>query len=840
MKWTAKLLCVFISAALVLTFARFTQIKASSAAEDPQEKLKGAVVLYVGSSGAIVDNRDTRIDPANLEVQPVVKNGRTLVPVRFITESLGARVDWDAKNSAVDVDLNGKTVKLVIGSREMKVDGKDTALEVPAEIINDRTFVPLRQLAEALGKKVFYDRGLIVVSDREDIFDAESDKLWMDGVIARVNNLPVVGTFENLKSLLEKAQSTSASMLYGGGVEKRKTINGATIVQDAKMSTAAADTAAAGPEANPGYSGEENSKAAGDYSATNTQVQGVDEADIVKTDGEYIYQVNKQRVIIARAYPAEEMKISSVLDFTDKNFIPQELYLDGRKLVVIGSTCANVPVYTPETKDKAEVYPPAYYYRNTVKAVVYDITDRTKPGKLRELEVEGNYVSSRKIGSTLYMIANKAVDYYTIQQQSQSAAPCYRDTAVKEDFINIDYGEIRYFPGLLDTNYMTVAALDLDKMDEKAGISTYLGAGQNIYASPENLYVAVTKYSPAEVKPAEAAGEVSILPAKRRVIRAYDNNTLVYKFSLNNSQVTYLNKGEVPGTILNQFSMDEYGKYFRIATTRGNILGTGENASTNNVYILDETLSITGKIEDMAPGEKIYSVRFMGDRGYVVTFKKVDPLFVIDLKDPYKPGILGALKIPGYSDYLHPYDENHILGFGKDAVEVSQKDWQGNDAGTTAFYQGMKIALFDVTDVNHPRQMFSEVIGDRGTDSELLRDHKALLFSKSKNLLAFPVTLMEIKEGNKIDAGGFPQYGQFTFQGAYVYGIDLEKGFTLKGRITHLTDEEYRKAGGSWYDSDKNVERILYLDNTLYTLSRGMIKANDITDLKEKNTLRIP
>jgi len=233
-------------------------------------------------------------------------------------------------------------------------------------------------------------------------------------------------------------------------------------------------------------------------------------------------------------------------------------------------------------------------------------------------------------------------------------------------------------------------------------------------------------------------------------------------------------------------------------------------------------------------------VRFMGDRGYMVTFKKVDPLFVIDLKDPAKPQILGALKIPGYSDYIHPYDENHIIGFGKDTIEVEQKDAQGNPIRTMAFYQGMKIALFDVSDVNHPVEKFKEIIGDRGTDSELLENHKALLFSKERNLMAFPVTVMEIK--NKEDAikGNMPQHGEFSFQGAYVYDIDLQKGFKLKGRITHLSPEDYLKSGKGWYDSQKNLERIMYIGENLYTLSEGMVKANSMSDLKEVNALEIP
>lgn len=838
MKRTGKLLGVFIAILMIFALIKLPLLQASTSTGDLQERLKDAVVLYVGSSGAIANNTDIQIDPSNLEVQPVIKESRTLVPIRFITESLGAEVEWDSNTSKATVTLRDKTVELAIGSQEMKVNGTAVNLEVPAEIINERTFIPLRQLTEALGKKVFYDRGLIVISDRDNIFDGEKEKLVIDEVIARVNVLPTLGSYDNLKALLDKIQTNSRLMYGRAGVVTMFTESTAAVMARDEAVSNSAQSAASGAPA-PAAAKQMNAAegAGSDYSATNVQVQGVDEADIVKTDGEYIYQVNNQRVIVCKAYPDDQLEVTSILDFANKSFTPQELYLDKDTLVVIGSSYDNNPViYNTQDKKRAEILPERYYYRNTAKAVVFDITDRTKISKVREVEVEGGYVSSRKIGSTVYLIANKYMDLYTIQEQTGSITPQYRDTAVKDDFINVDYPEIRYFPGLVETNYMTVASFNVDKPDEKANVFTYLGAGQNIYASQENLYIAVTKYSPVTIMPAEPAAGISIMPRRGAV---NSSNTLVYRFSLKDGQITYLNKGEVPGAILNQFSMDENGKYFRIATTVGEVWGTGESVSKNNVYILDETMNITGKIEDMAPGERIYSVRFMGDRGYVVTFKTVDPLFVIDLKDPGNPGILGALKIPGYSDYLHPYDENHIIGFGKDTIEVSQKDGAGKAVASTAFYQGMKIAIFDVSDVSNPKQKFSQMIGDRGTDSELLHNHKALLFSKEKNLLAFPVTLMEVK-GSKTDEYGYPRYGEFTFQGAYVYDIDLEKGFTLKGRITHIPDEEYLKAGNSWYSSDRNVERILYINDTLYTLSKGMIKANNMGDLAERNSVVIP
>ena len=312
---------------------------------------------------------------------------------------------------------------------------------------------------------------------------------------------------------------------------------------------------------------------------------------------------------------------------------------------------------------------------------------------------------------------------------------------------------------------------------------------------------------------------------------------MLYKFALDNGKIAYSARGRVPGTILNQFSLDEFRGHLRLATTTAP-RDIGASVSKNNVYVLDTGLQITGRVEDLAPGEKIYAARFLGEKGYLVTFRTVDPLFVLDLQDPQKPRLLGALKIPGYSDYLHPYDENHLLGFGKDTLEIPLKDHQGRITGSNVIELGLKLSLFDVSDVQNPVEKFKTTIGGPGTHSELLQNHKALLWSKEKNLLAFPITVMEAKSSST--SQGFRCYGEFTFQGAYIYNLDLQKGFQLRGKITHLNEEDYLKAGQHWYDSDKNIERILYSQDTLYTLSPGRIKANTLADLKEIGALHIP
>ena len=792
----------------------------SSGSDTAKAAGKGSVILYVGSPIAYVDGIQTQIDLANIEVTPVIIDNTEMVPVRFIAENLGGTVKWNQKTLTATIVIGTKSYNFTQGSDTMTAGQSRHALGAVVQAYKGRTFVPLDTFVEILDKKAFYDRGLIIISDEKDIFDPVKDKDMISSWIQKLSYLPVAGTYDKLVSLIE--ESWKAEFVYD--IRMSKELNGMEMPMMDTTQGIVANEAAPSNEKTAGASDDSTTTAsesvAGsgpaqqEFSTTNVQVQGVDEGDIVKTDGSYIYHVNRERVVITEVDAPENIKVVSTLEYTDKNLSPQELYLHDQRLIVIGTSRAYFPVRVMENDIQKEMYPAPRSSQRSVKVLIYDMSDRANLKLLREVELEGNYVSSRKVGSSLYLIANENINYYQIQNNETNITPSYRDTTLKDEYINIGYDTIRYFPSTVYNNYMIVAGIDVEGNDA-AHVSTYLGAGENIYASTENLYVAVSDYSGTYGR---SAGEES---------------TQLYKFAMKDAQMTYLCKGEVPGTILNQFSMDEKDNTFRVATTKGNVWATDERISKNALYILDSMLSITGRLEDMAPGEKIYSVRFMGDRAYVVTFKTVDPLFVIDLKDPEKPTILGALKIPGYSDYLHPYDDNHIIGFGKDTVEIKGQ----------AYYLGMKVALFDVTDVTNPIQKFSEMIGDRGTDSELLSNHKALLFSREKNLLAFPVTLMEIRDNSgysNVKMDNSLRYGEFTFQGALVYQLDLEKGFQLKGKITHLTEEDYIKAGNSWYNSDKNVQRIIYIGDKLFTLSNQMIKANDMADMKEKGSLLIP
>lgn len=621
------------------------------------------------------------------------------------------------------------------------------------------------------------------------------------------DGLPVVGSYENLKKLLEK------------DLQQKRLMYKTTVAMESAPAVGIADAQSAPAVANVAES------AAADYSTTNVQVQGVDEADVVKTDGQYIYQATSDEIRIVKASPADKMNLASRLTYPEGTFQPLELYVDENRLVVIGQSLETLAIKSNSSAKKVKIAP-GYHnlHVEMLKARVYDITDKEKPKLTRELEMEGSYLSSRKIGSNLYLVTNHRINPYQIMEDQIDPAPAYRDQSPdnQTELQKLPYDDIHYFPESLAPNYLMVAGVDLDKPNKKMTVHSYLGGGENMYASAENLYVAVSEYKNEAPKRSMPAIESSPAFLNETV------NTTLYRFALNDGSLKFTGKGSVPGNVLNQFSIDEHDGYLRIATTSGSLWRTDEGTSKNNLYVLDKDLNIHGKLEGIAPGEKIYSARFIGDRAYMVTFKTVDPLFVIDVKKPDAPRVLGALKIPGYSDYLHPYDENHLIGFGKEAE--AEKD--------IAYYQGMKIALFDVTDVTNPIEKFKTVIGDRGTDSELLSNHKALLFSKEKELLAFPVTVHSLSSEEKANRR-IQEYGRFSFQGAYVYRLNLQEGFVLDSTITHLSAEDTLKAGHEWYDSKKNIRRILTIGDTLYTVSESLIKSQNLEDHQPISTLSL-
>ncbi len=680
---------------------------------------------------------------------PVFEKNKVLVPIRPLANVLNCSISFDEVTKIVTMQKDDNSIKFDIVQKTANQNDKDISADVPIKIINNTLFVPLRYVAENYNAAVSYNaenKTANIITGEDPTLQTIQTETELDSILTAYANQP---NYPGVYQALESKDS-------------------------------AAVTPAAG--------------AASRYSETNVQVEGIDEADIVKTDGKYIYQIRGDLVTISEAYPVNEMKVLQSVAFDDNNFTPNELYVDKNHLVVLGTTYKSrpsnekityselpnesSPTLEPTISVMPDIYiPPLRRDMSLSKIIIYDITDKSQIHYERDIEVEGNYISSRKVGNYVYYVTNKSIDF-----NNGDVRPLYKDSAEEQELKAIDYGQIHYFPGYISPNFISVIALDLDGIGMQAQLETYLGYSDNIYMSDKSLYIA---QSPDY------------------------NETAVFKFSIDKDNIKYVNKGIVKGRILNQFSMDEFDDSFRIATTNW-------NNSSNNIFVLDDQMKIIGKLSGLAPNERIYSVRFMGTRLYLVTFEQTDPFFVIDLSDKTNPKVLGELIIPGFSNYLHPLDENHMLGIGRDTSLVDENNFKRVIQG------GIKLAIFDVSDLAKPVQESIKIIGDSGTSSEALYNHKAILFDKESNLLALPVNSYEYK--------GQPYSEMSEKQSVYVFNVNVESGISEKGQIFHSDD---------YYTQNNLIKRSLFIDDILYTVSNRKIKANLISNLQELGVLEL-
>ncbi|MFY9800675.1 MAG: beta-propeller domain-containing protein [Methanoregula sp.] len=596
-----------------------------------------------------------------------------------------------------------------------------------------------------------------------------------------------------------------------------------------------------------------------DYSQTNVQVAGVDEPDFVKNDARYIYVISGSTLTIVDAYPAAS---ASVLSKTELEDTPREIFISDDSLVLLKTGSAEVSITkdqpVPSSAEKVAIMPPRYpYYRSApvTHAVFYDISDRAHPKVLKDYTIDGDYVNARMIGNTIYLLSRESIYPY----DDRIIVPAVRESTkviMAPDVYYFDNPEQQY-------DFTTITSFDARNGATKDAKTYLVGSGNILYVSPVAMYVSYQKYNniyrpmlgmeePAVVGVKSSSGSSSgitrvssslmddfntmtetekqalitdLRSGEQEVIQKSEIDqsiTITHKIGIHNGVITYIAKGDVPGYLKNQFAMDEYNGNLRVATTSDVWTNRGQY-EYNNVFVLDGSMKTIGSLTHIAEQEKIYSTRFIGDRLYMVTFKRIDPFFVIDLSTPASPKILGKLKIPGYSDYLHPYDKNHIIGIGK---ETGTNDWGGVST------KGLKLALFDVSDVEHPTQIDKVEIGDSGTDSAALTDHRAFLFDKNKNLLVLPARVV-ITNDNPDKYRGDQQR---IWYGAYVFGVTPETGFVLKGNIEHSTSGGY-----AWYGSPSDVKRSLYIGDTLYTLSQKKIVASSLSRINTTiATIQLP
>lgn len=497
-----------------------------------------------------------------------------------------------------------------------------------------------------------------------------------------------------------------------------------------------------------------------DFSTTNTQVENVDEADIIKTDGKYIYALNYRecKISIAKAEKGKLKKVSAIqlIEETKSNskyLYGSEMYVTNGRLVILYQN---------------------YSQKNYTLAKIYDISNPENPEVVREVAQSGSYLSSRVIGNKLYYFTNEYIYEKPKENDKCSYVPC---TFVDGDAPTpIDDANIYMFDGEVNRSYLTAISVDLTTgniVDSK----TALGGGSQLYANTKSVYITAEK---CRYSYAAAAGTPEMATK-------YEHASRIMRFAISDGKISAVAEGIVAGTPLNQFSMDEHNGYFRIVTTRYDTYST-----SNGVYIFDGNLKQVGAIENIAKDERVYSVRFMGNTGYFVTFRQVDPLFAVDLSNPKEPKILSALKIPGFSNYMHPWGDGLLLGIGSDADEKTGR--AGN----------VKLSMFDISNPDNVTE--SDKFIAAGADSTAGINHKSILVSKNRNLIAF--TIMK------------------TYS---VFSYDAEKGFKLEA------DLEIPALYDMYYYGE--ATRGIYIGDYLYICNYNGIISYKLSDFSKVDSL---
>jgi uncharacterized secreted protein with C-terminal beta-propeller domain len=543
--------------------------------------------------------------------------------------------------------------------------------------------------------------------------------------------------------------------------------------------------------ANDEWSASATARGTSGYSTTNIQVQGVDEPDIVKTDGTYIYAVGEDAVSIIQAYPTETAQLVSTIYTMGK---PLNLFLyDARYLVVTSRTGGYWVEIGEEDLNQTLMYLP-----ESVAIEVFDVTDPIEIQRTFWMSLDGSFLGARLIENYLYFLS-----ICSTEENETIVLPHF---TVKDQDVVIPATAIYFDSGNRDFSfrYTLLIGFDITESDPEISSETILGGSSSatIYTSLYNVYLAISRYAVWTNPPQES-------------------NTAIHRFKISQGEIDYQVSGVVPGHLINQFSLDEFAGFLRVATesivfSRRTIfdivtsftLPEFDQTQSSSVFVLDMQMNIVGSLRGLAPGEQIYSTRFVGTMCYLVTFFMTDPLFVIDLSLPAVPRLLGELIIPGYSDYLHPLGDKQLLGIGKDVAISSSEAWW--------WYQGLKLSLFNTSDPYTPVETTNLILGVRGTTSPALDNHKAVLVDTTRQFLVLPILLAEYIDNPTPEPW---EHGDWVFQGAYVFDYDTDNAvIDIRGRITHIDnssilDEYY------WGRNPYFIERTLYINDTLFAIS---------------------
>ena len=553
------------------------------------------------------------------------------------------------------------------------------------------------------------------------------------------------------------------------------------------------------------------------FSGTNVQEVGVDEPDIVKTDGRRVVVLNAGRLHVLISDGDELRRVGS-LRLPDEG--GQEMLLDGDRLLVLGHRFDDV---MPLVDDMARSSMPVGGGGTTSTFTMVDISDPTDPTVTSTMEVDGNYLSARLVDGVARVVLRSQPSElpFTYPEagglRSERNARQHNREVIEESTVDqwlpyavmsgsgggeteaplLECDAVHHPEEFAGFGLVSVLSVDLAGDISAAGSAAVVGDSDTVYASPENLYVAVNRWGQ---QPWDLGRPVA--PDEAR--------TELHQFDIADpAQARYVASGAVKGRLLNQWALSEHDGHLRVATTREG-LGDGSGSESGIVVLRtrDQELERVGRIDGLGKGEQIYSVRYIGDVAYLVTFRQTDPLYTVDLSNPREPQVRGELKIPGYSAYLHPVDDDRLLGVGQDADETGQ-------------VLGSQVSLFDVGNLSNPQRVDQVKLGQGSSPVEY--DHRAFLYWPETGTIVLPLQTWDAE----------------PFMGAQVMEVNGNQ-IRRVGRISHGATTASKAGVGApeEYLYGGSIVRALVIGDELLTVSDLGVMAHDMASLEPHGEVR--
>ena len=487
-----------------------------------------------------------------------------------------------------------------------------------------------------------------------------------------------------------------------------------------------------------------------EYSTTNVRQEGVDEADVVKTDGRYLYVLRNDNHKLSIVDTKNGLKETYCMDMGEEQFVQEFYFLPSeKKLIAIAS------VSMEEIKgDSAYAGARMVWDSCITQVITYDVNDASHPKEIGKVEQSGSYASSRMADGHIYLFTNYNAGGEFVKDEPETYIPTVDAKLIESENIYLPKTE----KGCM---YEVITSIDVNEPDKAKDSKAIFTNGGQLYVSNNNIYYYETSWAYADK----------------------NEETTIRKIAYDEGKLTALAQETIAGYINDSFSIDEYEGNLRVIVTVGD---------TNSVYVMDEELDVIGKIEGLAEEERVYSARFMGATAYFVTFYETDPLFTVDFSNPKDPKIIGKLKIPGFSDYLHFYGENKLLGIGMDVDEE------------TLVTEGVKLTMFDISDKTDVKEEATYVMKNVYS-TDVSYDYKAALIDVPKNIICFP----GYTEGN---------------QNYFIFSYDEDKGF-----VCELNEEINGNGMG--------VTRGVYIKDILYVVQGNIIEAYSLKTYKKADDI---